>query len=110
MKAHICDKRPNFTCNLCGTMVQSNDGLNGHFCGPVNGDRSKMHKEEVEIPLESEADGTEEPIALPTKQEPSELKRAKHWQRRTKNNSMERKSDENQFDEQTGKSLKLQQR
>ena len=87
-------------------MVQSNDGLNGHFCGPVNGDRSKMHKEEVEIPLESEADDTEEPIALPTKQEPSELKRAK----RTKNNSMERKSDKNQFDEQTGKSLKLQQR
>ena len=106
MKAHICEKRPNFTCNLCGTIFQPNNGLNGHYCESVDvdGDSSKVHTEE------SQALDSEEPIALSTKQESTELKRAKRWQSRTKQNSTERKSDENQVDEETGQSLKLQNR
>ena len=104
MKAHICEKRPNFTCNLCGTIIQPNNRLNGHYCEPldVDGDSSKVHTEESQA-----LDKAEEPIA---KQESSELKRAKHGQAGTKKNSTERKSDENQVDEETGQSLKLQQR
>ena len=104
MKAHICEKKPNFTCNLCGTMIQPNNGLNGHYCESVDvdGDSSKVHTEESQA-----LDKAEEPIA---KQESSELKRANRWQSRTKKNSTERKSDENQVDEETGQSLKLQHR
>ena len=84
-------------------MIQPNNGLNGHYCESVDvdGDSSKVHTEE------SQALDAEDPIA---KQESSELKSAKRWQARTKKNSTERKSDENQVDEETGQSLKLQHR
>ena len=105
MEEHICEKRPNFTCNLCGTIIQSSNRLSGHLCD----NRSKLDSEELKIQLESQELETEEAIVIPTKQEPSELKRAQHWQARRKENRDERKSDESHLGEAAGQSLELEQ-
>ena len=70
---------------------------------------SKLYSEELKIQLESQELETEEAIVITTKQEPSELKRAKYWQGRRKENTDERKSDENHVGEAAGQSLELEQ-
>ena len=110
MEAHICEKRPDFTCNLCGTLIISSNGLGGHLCNKFrNEDTSKGHFEEPTIPFESQSLETEESSESTAKQDTSEPKRAKRGAAKTNKHTTEDKSDENHFDEESGQSLDFKQ-
>ena len=110
METHICEKRPDFTCNLCGTLIISSNGLSGHVCNEFrNEDISKGHREEPTFPIESRSLQTEEASESNAKQETSELKRGKRGEANINKHKAEEKTDENHFDEENGQSLDFKQ-